>query len=496
MITIIRRRLLSILLSCSLLLTPIYAADPVLDSGSFELTEVGGTHTLPMSIEVESLHFSVTLPTELPVFIDVNGNVMTADSTSVINNSNKDIQVSDITITPMNGWSLKPYDGTLNDNEFGVMINANKSGNGTLTWGNFRVPEGLESPISYDVKLKQGVNGIAKIDVANITMTVNWFERVEGQVCTGDELYDGSTMISMGDTYRLEAPTTYSMRSTPTWSSSDEDIATIDEEGYVTPIKPGRATMSYGTAEVPIHVYGTPIEGSKNNVNVTDSNLVIPGHYFRDGVWYTITSISKQGFQQSSLTSVVIPDTVTSIGYRAFSQCSSMTSVTLPESVTYISEEAFSNCSSLTSVTIPGSVITIGDSAFNNCSSLNSVIIPECVTSIGGYAFNECTSLTSIIIPRSVVSIGVRAFCGCTNLKTVKIYGKLTEMSGTFRLCSSLEDLSLPKTIQSIGAGVFDYVTEPFNVHFEGAAVEWSAISVDASNTILSSCPKFYEVSY
>ena len=106
---------------------------------------------------------------------------------------------------------------------------------------------------------------------------------------------------------------------------------------------------------------------------------------------------------------------VTSIGNEAFYYCDSLTSITIPDSVTTIGESAFSG-SSLTSVNIPDSVTTIGNSAFYGCTSLTSVTIPDSVTTIGNCAFYECTSLTSITIPDSVTTIGDYAFFGCTSL--------------------------------------------------------------------------------
>ena len=84
-----------------------------------------------------------------------------------------------------------------------------------------------------------------------------------------------------------------------------------------------------------------------------------------------------------------------------------------------IAKAAFVNCRDLTSITIPNSVTSIGEFAFESCSSLTSVIIPNSVTSIGEFAFLSCSSLTSVIIPQSVTSIGRCAFYGCsfTNAK-------------------------------------------------------------------------------
>ena len=114
----------------------------------------------------------------------------------------------------------------------------------------------------------------------------------------------------------------------------------------------------------------------------------------------------------SSLTSITIPDSVTSIGDSAFSSCSSLTSIIIPDSVTSIGDSAFSSCSSLTSIIIPDSVTSIGYYAFENCISLTSIIIPDSVTSIGYYAFENCISLTSITIPDSVSQMGDSVFYG------------------------------------------------------------------------------------
>ena len=124
----------------------------------------------------------------------------------------------------------------------------------------------------------------------------------------------------------------------------------------------------------------------------------------------------------TGLTSVNIPDLVTSIGGYAFYGCAGLTSVTIGTSVTSIGSSAFRDCTGLTSVVIPDSVTSIGGSAFYNCQGLTSVAIGNSVTSIGNYAFYNCQGLTSVTIGTSVTSIGDYAFSDC--YKLVEVYNK------------------------------------------------------------------------
>ena len=96
-----------------------------------------------------------------------------------------------------------------------------------------------------------------------------------------------------------------------------------------------------------------------------------------------------------------------------------MTSIEIPNSVTSIGDYAFQSCSGLISIEIPNSVTSIGSNAFYNCSGLTSVTIPNSVTSIGSYAFQGCSGLTSVTIGNSVTSIGSNAFANCADLSNV-----------------------------------------------------------------------------
>ena len=257
-----------------------------------------------------------------------------------------------------------------------------------------------------------------------------------------------------------------------------------------------------------------------NGILVTD--LVIPNN---------VTSIGGYAFYGgSSLTSVMIPDAVTSIGYDAFSGCNNLkevyitdiaawckitfeslgsnplnnagnlyvngtlvTDLVIPNSVTSIGSRAFYNCSSLTSVTIPNSVTSIGDYAFNSCYKLRAVYItdveawckitfgepssnplcyahdlyvngthitdlaiPNDVTSIGDYAFFGCVGLTNVKILNNVTSIGNWAFFGCMGLTNVKIPNSVTSIgNAVFGNCTGLTSVTIPNSVTSIGESAF-----------------------------------------
>ena len=211
---------------------------------------------------------------------------------------------------------------------------------------------------------------------------------------------------------------------------------------------------------------GWPSIFGAGNTSVT--GVVIPN---------SVTSIGDSAFQEcTNLASITIGNGVTSIGSRAYYGCTSLTSVTIPNSVTSIGAYAFNNCTGLTSITIPNSVTSIGDAAFYLCRVLTSITIPNSVTSIGDSAFSRCTSLTSITIPNSMTSIGSSAFSGCTSLASITIPNSVTSIgSGAFSSCTSLASITIPNSVTSIGGDAFAHcagltsVTIPNSVTSIGA---------------------------
>ena len=194
-----------------------------------------------------------------------------------------------------------------------------------------------------------------------------------------------------------------------------------------------------------------------------------------------------------ALKNVVIPNTVTSIGYRAFAMCTSLTSIFIPASVTSIDDSAFWECNSLTGVyidnitnwcdiafdasnsnplyhaknlylnnelvtelVIPDSVKEIKKFAFINCTSIETLDIGKSVTSIGQMAFYKCASLINVGMSGSVKSIEKWAFNNCRSMISVVIPDTVTTIGQeAFVFCSSLTSVSIPASVTSIGWGVF-----------------------------------------
>ena len=152
-----------------------------------------------------------------------------------------------------------------------------------------------------------------------------------------------------------------------------------------------------------------------------DEKITIPEKIqIGSDIYYKVTRIGSYAFRGCSrLTSINIPEGVTSIGKWAFSDCRSLE----PKLLVYDKGTKcygwIGNVEKCTNVVIPDGVTSIGAGAFLGCSSLTSIKIPDGVTSIGESAFKGCGSLTSIKIPKSVTSIGEDAFWGCNNLEIV-----------------------------------------------------------------------------
>ena len=187
--------------------------------------------------------------------------------------------------------------------------------------------------------------------------------------------------------------------------------------------------------------------------------ICIPESILVEGIEIPVKFICEYAFEDcSSLSSVVIPSSVTSIAKGAFKGCKSLSSINIPDSVTSIGDGAFKDCESLTSINLPESVVSIGESAFEDCKNLSSINIPNSVTSIGENAFEDCESLTSISIPNGVTSIETGTFDGCVSLTSISIPSSVTSIRiAAFAACKSLTSINIPSSVFSIWSRAFAY---------------------------------------
>ncbi len=217
-----------------------------------------------------------------------------------------------------------------------------------------------------------------------------------------------------------------------------------------------------------------------------DYVCTVCGRQFTKGLEYEYLSelngYAVAGIGTATENDIVIPDNynrkpVIAIKFSAFYRCTGLTSITIPNSVTSIMQKAFYGCTGLTSVTIPNSVTSIGDYTFYGCSGLTSITIPNSVTSIGDYAFSYCIELTSVTIPNSVTSIGDYAFCDCTGLTSVTIPNSVTSIGeAAFDGCSGLTSVTIPNSVTSIGKAAFYRCTELTSIYYTGDIASWCGI--------------------
>jgi len=252
--------------------------------------------------------------------------------------------------------------------------------------------------------------------------------------------------------------------------------------------------------------YGESTDGTLENLNLAGVNIVSGGASYHMNNYTANNQISTGMFVFcGKLKSIVLPNSVTTIGEDAFELCTSLIEIiasdqsknfssidgilfnknqttiikfpmaksvpsyVIPNSVTSIGNSAFCSCHKLTSINVPNSVTSIGNNTFDNCSGLININVPNSVTSIGENAFRGCTKLTSIDIPNSVTSIGKGAFSSCYGLIEILVSEQnkdYSSMDGVlfnknkttliqFPIAKSGSPYVTPESVTSIGDNAF-----------------------------------------
>ncbi len=267
------------------------------------------------------------------------------------------------------------------------------------------------------------------------------------------------------------------------YSSSDDNIVSVDRYGTVTAHNAGEAVitarfMEY-TAECVVTVTGDGFSGScgsniKWSFDTKTGTLSLNGSGAMPS-YSSTSSVPWYNFREQ-IKNIVLSTGITTIGKYAFSYCSELESMSIPQGVTLIGERAFNWCSSLSSVSIPDTVTKIDMYAFYGCTSLDNVKIPDGIDIIWNYSFGACYSLKSISIPESVVQIAQQAFFSCESLETIALPSNLKIISQyAFGYCESLKSVTIPASVTYIYDDAFRYCSG------------LESITVDPQNTVYSS---------
>ena len=170
----------------------------------------------------------------------------------------------------------------------------------------------------------------------------------------------------------------------------------------------------------------------------------------------SVTKIGDSAFQDCTLVSITLPESVTSVGSVAFVRCRVLKSIRIPDGVIEIGDRAFLGSYDLTDVQLPASIRSLGASVFAYCTGLEEVAFPQGYTTIGDGMFSQCTALKKIMVPASVTKIGSQAFNTCTSLVSI-IGGEGLQEIGfrAFEECTSLKEFHIPETVTTFGDGPF-----------------------------------------
>ncbi len=436
--------------------------------------------------------------------------------------SHEEMVLGDIVLPPIDFDSTSPAQ----TNGEIVNLKVGESGNIDITYENEDVANDSTITSSDENVVKVDKNKLTAVGEGTSTITVDYDTTKSGED-NGIKSYlfdvkvtkettpavkdNLSVSIENGDTLTIGdikiVNVTTIDNSTPSnivITSSDESVAKI-VDGKVEAVGTGNATITISADESVSKTIDIIVEEAQmleaglydangNQIKTWDELVSLGLNIEKD---YTSSSYQTTGsgsgydvFTNNNLSGkLILPDSVTTIGYQAFKDCTNLTNITIPDSVTTIGIFAFSGCTNLTSITIPDSVTTIGASAFYGCAGLTNInvasnnpvydsrnncnaiietstnvlicgckntVIPDSVTTIGQNAFAGRTNLTSITIPNSVTKINSGVFSGCTSLTNITIPNSVTSIGGSaFYGCTNLTSVTIPNSVTSIGSYAF-----------------------------------------
>ena len=196
--------------------------------------------------------------------------------------------------------------------------------------------------------------------------------------------------------------------------------------------------------------------------------------------------IEKDAFYGSTITKITIPDSVTSIGMRAFQNCADLKTVQLGSGLEKISSYMFAD-SGITEITIPENVLEISSFAFVGALSLKTVNFSEGLEKISDNAFAECSALEKVVLPASLSTVETSIFYACTALTDIDFGDGITEIPNQMVYgCVSLTKVRINKKVKFINQSAFTYCEELKNVYYTGTKIEWDNVWIGVGNDTLT----------
>ena len=339
---------------------------------------------------------------------------------------------------------------------------------------------------------------------------------------TSISLNKSKTYIEIGNTevLQLAIEPEDATDKTVDWFSSNPSIATVDDNGTITALSEGYTTISATIGELSATCLVYVVSEESNYLDFIDNNVknLCIENWDTDGngkLSYTEAGNVKslgtvfnnntlivqfeelqfftgletvEGFSGcTNLTTIILPETIKSIGDNAFYHCTGLNSIVLPESVISIGQWAFAGCTSLTNLPITNNITTINSCAFKGCTALSSIILPDSVRTIGNSAFEGCTSITSITFSNAVTSVGDNAFNGCSSLTSMVLPESVNNLGNSvFKNCSALSSITLPQSITIIPEGLFRGCTNLINLTIPSNVTSIGEYAFDGCSSLTS----------
>ena len=202
------------------------------------------------------------------------------------------------------------------------------------------------------------------------------------------------------------------------------------------------------------------IENGESTIAVQDENLsgdiVIPESISYDGNNYVVIRATNGAFQNTDITSIILPNSITSLGNNCFEKCNNLISVKLPDNITSLGDNTFSSCSKLSSIKLPDTLTSLGKYCFSHCY-LTSLILPNSITTLEKGCFLDCENIETITLPTNITNLPAACFEGCKKLSKITLHEGITSLGiSCFQGCTSLTSIKLPKSINKISSSL-DY---------------------------------------